>query len=79
LKQKIIFYSFRNFIYIIHLFLCTIAVGIIDNVSETSDAANSVNDTDGVYFVPAFSGLQVYMFYYNNKYNIIINYIFQNI
>ncbi|KYQ60711.1 Putative glycerol kinase 5 [Trachymyrmex zeteki] len=33
-------------------------IGIIDNISETSDAANSVNDTDGVYFVPAFSGLQ---------------------
>ncbi|XP_018403373.1 PREDICTED: putative glycerol kinase 5 [Cyphomyrmex costatus] len=34
------------------------SIGIVDNVSETSDAANSVNDTDGVYFVPAFSGLQ---------------------
>jgi len=75
LKQKVI-YFFRNFIYIIHWFLSTIVVGIIDNVSETSNAANSVNDTDGVYFVPAFSGLQVYTFYYNNKYNIIINYIF---
>ncbi|XP_024872657.1 putative glycerol kinase 5 isoform X2 [Temnothorax curvispinosus] len=36
----------------------TKSIGLIDNISETSDAANSVNDTDGVYFVPAFSGLQ---------------------
>ncbi|XP_012528178.1 putative glycerol kinase 5 [Monomorium pharaonis] len=34
------------------------SIGIIDNISETSNAANSVNNTDGVYFVPAFSGLQ---------------------
>ncbi|XP_011648355.1 putative glycerol kinase 5 isoform X1 [Pogonomyrmex barbatus] len=34
------------------------SIGIVNNVSETSDMANSVKDTDGVYFVPAFSGLQ---------------------
>ncbi|KAL0111907.1 hypothetical protein PUN28_013251 [Cardiocondyla obscurior] len=34
------------------------SIGIIDNISETSDVANSVSNTDGVYFVPAFSGLQ---------------------
>ncbi|XP_011881033.1 PREDICTED: putative glycerol kinase 5 [Vollenhovia emeryi] len=34
------------------------SIGIIDNISKTSDAANSVSDSDGVYFVPAFSGLQ---------------------
>ncbi|XP_012232635.1 putative glycerol kinase 5 [Linepithema humile] len=34
------------------------SIGVINNVSETADLANSVNDCDGVYFVPAFSGLQ---------------------
>ncbi|XP_028403116.1 putative glycerol kinase 5 [Dendronephthya gigantea] len=29
-----------------------------DNVSETSEIASSVEDSDGVYFVPAFNGLQ---------------------
>ncbi|KAK2576501.1 hypothetical protein KPH14_005824 [Odynerus spinipes] len=34
------------------------ALGIFKNVAETSDLANSVKDSDGVYFIPAFSGLQ---------------------
>ncbi|XP_015592528.1 putative glycerol kinase 5 [Cephus cinctus] len=34
------------------------SLGIITQPSETSDLANSVLDSDGVYFVPAFSGLQ---------------------
>ncbi|XP_076763083.1 glycerol kinase 5 [Xylocopa sonorina] len=33
-------------------------IGLIDQPEETESIANSVNDTDGVYFVPAFSGLQ---------------------
>lgn len=45
--------------------LIMIAVGIIKDAMETADMANSVNDTDGVYFVPAFSGLQVRTIYYN--------------
>lgn len=36
-----------------------IAAGIVNDATETADMANSVNDTDGVYFIPAFSGLQV--------------------
>lgn len=43
-----------------------IAVGIVNDVIETADMANSVNDTDGVYFVPAFSGLQVRFITTNN-------------
>lgn len=34
------------------------SLGIINEPSETSDLANSVDDSDGVYFIPAFSGLQ---------------------
>ncbi|KAH0946986.1 hypothetical protein HN011_006730 [Eciton burchellii] len=34
------------------------SLGIVNNPSETANMANSVKDTDGVYFVPAFSGLQ---------------------
>lgn len=34
------------------------SIGIVNSPSETANMANSVNDTDGVYFVPAFSGLQ---------------------
>ncbi|XP_017755155.1 PREDICTED: putative glycerol kinase 5 isoform X2 [Eufriesea mexicana] len=33
-------------------------IGIIDHAAETANTARSVNDSDGVYFVPAFSGLQ---------------------
>lgn len=33
-------------------------LGIFKHVAETSDLANSVKDSDGVYFVPAFTGLQ---------------------
>ncbi|KAK9310819.1 hypothetical protein QLX08_000104 [Tetragonisca angustula] len=32
-------------------------IGLIDEIAEVEDVANSVNDSDGVYFVPAFSGL----------------------
>jgi len=35
-----------------------ISVGIIDNLSNCSTEACSVPSSDGVYFVPAFSGLQ---------------------
>ncbi|KAK4884714.1 hypothetical protein RN001_000985 [Aquatica leii] len=34
-----------------------LSAGIIENPYESSDLANSVENTDGVYFVPAFSGL----------------------
>ncbi|CAL1676357.1 unnamed protein product [Lasius platythorax] len=34
------------------------SIGIVNDATETADMANSVNDTDGVYFIPAFSGLQ---------------------
>ncbi|XP_076238724.1 glycerol kinase 5 isoform X2 [Calliopsis andreniformis] len=33
-------------------------IGIIENAAETASIANAVSDSDGVYFVPAFSGLQ---------------------
>lgn len=33
--------------------------GLFTDPAESSDIANSVEDTDGVYFVPAFSGLGV--------------------
>ncbi|XP_053996645.1 putative glycerol kinase 5 isoform X2 [Hylaeus anthracinus] len=33
-------------------------IGIITDPSETSSIASALNDSDGVYFVPAFSGLQ---------------------
>ncbi|XP_076283864.1 glycerol kinase 5 isoform X1 [Lasioglossum baleicum] len=33
-------------------------IGIINNPDETSYLASGLDDTDGVYFVPAFSGLQ---------------------
>ncbi|KAL4714940.1 hypothetical protein ACJJTC_003091 [Scirpophaga incertulas] len=32
-------------------------LGLFDNPEDTADIANSVPDTDGVYFIPAFSGL----------------------
>ena len=34
-------------------------MGLFEDVSETSNMAYSVNDSDGVCFVPAFNGLQV--------------------
>ncbi|XP_015516346.1 putative glycerol kinase 5 isoform X1 [Neodiprion lecontei] len=34
------------------------SIGIINEPEETSDLAKSVKDSDGVYFIPAFSGLQ---------------------
>lgn len=34
-------------------------IGIIDDLAETAKIANSVNDSDGVYFIPAFSGLHI--------------------
>lgn len=34
-------------------------IGIIENPSESSELANSVKNTDGVCFIPSFSGLQV--------------------
>lgn len=36
-------------------------IGIINNATETSDIATAVPDSDGVYFIPAFSGLQAPM------------------
>jgi len=44
----------------------TIVTGIVNNPSETANMAHSVKDTDGVYFVPAFSGLQVNMIYWRD-------------
>lgn len=34
------------------------SIGLIDDISETASVAMSVEDSDGVYFVPAFGGLQ---------------------
>lgn len=42
------------------------ATGIINDVSDTDNMARAVSDTDGVYFVPAFSGLQVRLNYVNS-------------
>lgn len=36
-------------------------IGIINQATETADLANAVNDSDGVCFIPAFSGLQAPM------------------
>lgn len=33
--------------------------GLINDPAETSDMAFKIHDTDGVYFIPAFSGLGV--------------------
>lgn len=33
--------------------------GLFNDPTETSDIAESLNDCDGVYFIPAFSGLAV--------------------
>ena len=33
-------------------------LGLFDDVSLTADMANEVENSDGVYFIPAFSGLQ---------------------
>lgn len=33
--------------------------GLIEDPTESSNLANSVGDSDGVYFVPAFTGLGV--------------------
>ncbi|XP_011150642.1 putative glycerol kinase 5 isoform X2 [Harpegnathos saltator] len=33
-------------------------IGLVNNAKETADIAKKVNDSDGVYFIPAFSGLQ---------------------
>ncbi|KAF5274083.1 hypothetical protein FQR65_LT04481 [Abscondita terminalis] len=34
-----------------------LSAGIIEDIQESSDLASSVENTDGVYFIPAFSGL----------------------
>ena len=34
-------------------------IGLFDDVSDTSEMAYSVNNSNGVYFVPAFHGIQV--------------------
>lgn len=34
-------------------------IEIYKDVAETADLAYSVEDSDGVYFIPAFTGLQV--------------------
>lgn len=33
-------------------------IGLFDDVCVTSDMAYSIKDSDGVYFVPAFQGIQ---------------------
>lgn len=45
-----------------------ITAGIVNDATETADMANSVNDTDGVYFIPAFSGLQVRPIFYSESF-----------
>lgn len=37
----------------------TFLLGLVDNAEETSSLSSSVPDSDGVYFIPAFSGLGV--------------------
>lgn len=39
-------------------------MGIITDVSASSDMAKSVDDTNGCYFVPAFAGLAVSCMFY---------------
>lgn len=43
------------------LFLCidNSLSGLFENVEDTEQIATSLTDSGGVYFVPAFSGLQV--------------------
>ena len=35
------------------------SAGLLSDPSESSDMANSVQDSDGLCFIPAFSGIQV--------------------
>ena len=35
------------------------SVGFVDDPKQMTELANSVQDTDGVFFIPAFNGLQV--------------------
>jgi len=35
------------------------SAGLLSDPSESSDMANSVEDSDGLCFIPAFSGIQV--------------------
>ena len=41
-------------------FYCGV-LGLYNNVEDSNATAESVPDTNGVYFIPAFSGLQVYL------------------
>jgi glycerol kinase len=41
------------------LILVNFLLGLLKNPEESAQLASSVPDADGVYFVPAFSGLQV--------------------
>lgn len=45
-------------------------LGIINQAAETATIASAVNDSDGVYFVPAFSGLQVRRIFARNDYKV---------
>lgn len=36
-----------------------IQTGLVDNAKDSSELAKSVVDSDGIYFIPAFSGIQV--------------------
>lgn len=53
-----------NLILFYYISIHMIIAGIVNDAMETANMANSVNDADGVYFVPAFSGLQVHQIYY---------------
>lgn len=43
----------------ISLICIIILLGLFDDPSKSAEIANSVDDTEQVYFVPAFSGLGV--------------------
>lgn len=43
----------------IFIYMLLYLSGLIKNAEETSSLAQSVEDTDGVFFIPAFSGLGV--------------------
>lgn len=57
-------------------YVCVVAE-LFSDVQETSDIAYSVSDSDGVCFVPSFSGLQVHVYEYNMHLNISVqSYLF---
>lgn len=54
------FFGFRN-----DVLLCLL-LGLVENAAETSSIALESCHSDGVYFIPAFSGLGVFIIFYFN-------------